>query len=83
MKLHLLEKIESLIVKENEIISTIDKSKCLQIQLGDEEYVNLKRGPFGGDLKKEIFVSSGYKVYEQKNAIQNNIKLWHKTTELE
>lgn len=29
----------------------------------------LVRGPFGGALKKEIFVSSGYKVYEQRNAI--------------
>lgn len=27
------------------------------------------RGPFGGDLKKEIFVDNGIKVYEQKNAI--------------
>lgn len=69
------EKIETIIAKENEIISSIDKSKCIPIQLGNEEYVNLKRGPFGGDLKKEIFVSSGYKVYEQKNAIQNNITL--------
>jgi type I restriction enzyme M protein len=69
------EKIKSIVAKENEIISTIDKSKCKQVPLGDEKYVNLKRGPFGGDLKKEIFVSSGYKVYEQKNAIQNNITL--------
>ncbi len=45
------------------------------VQLGDEEYLSLKRGPFGGDLKKEIFVSKGYKVYEQKHAIQNNFKL--------
>lgn len=29
----------------------------------------LVRGPFGGALKKEIFQSSGYKVYEQRNAI--------------
>ena len=29
----------------------------------------LVRGPFGGSLKKEIFVSSGKKVYEQRNAI--------------
>jgi type I restriction enzyme S subunit len=31
-----------------------------------------KRGPFGGSLKKEIFVKEGYKVYEQKNAIYND-----------
>jgi type I restriction enzyme S subunit len=29
----------------------------------------LKRGPFGGALKKEIFVETGYKVYEQQHAI--------------
>ena len=29
------------------------------------------RGPFGGSLKKECFVSSGYAVYEQQNAIYN------------
>ena len=27
------------------------------------------RGPFGGTLKKETFVTSGFKVYEQQNAI--------------
>lgn len=69
------DKINGLIDKENDIIYRIDKSKCEQVLLGDEEYVILKRGPFGGDLKKEIFVTSGYKVYEQKNAIQNDISL--------
>ena len=29
------------------------------------------RGPFGGALKKEIFVSKGYAVYEQSHAIYN------------
>ena len=29
------------------------------------------RGPFGGSLKKECFVPSGYAVYEQQNAIYN------------
>lgn len=33
------------------------------------------RGPFGGSLKKSIFVDSGYKVYEQKNAIQNSLEI--------
>lgn len=31
------------------------------------------RGPFGGALKKEIFVSDGYKVYEQGNAIYRSV----------
>ncbi|RVU45128.1 restriction endonuclease subunit S [Rubrivivax rivuli] len=32
----------------------------------------LKRGPFGSSIKKAFFVASGYKVYEQKNAIQDD-----------
>ena len=35
----------------------------------------LIRGPFGGALKKEIFVKSGYKVYEQRNAIYSNLEI--------
>ena len=37
--------------------------------LGD--ICQLVRGPFGGSLKKEIFVDDGYAVYEQQNAIYN------------
>jgi len=33
------------------------------------EVAELIRGPFGGSLKKEIFVDSGYAVYEQSHAI--------------
>jgi type I restriction enzyme S subunit len=33
------------------------------------EISKLVRGPFGGALKKEIFVSDGYSVYEQSHAI--------------
>lgn len=29
------------------------------------------RGPFGGSLKKEIFVDEGYAIYEQQHAIYN------------
>ena len=32
----------------------------------------MKRGPFGGSLKKEIFVKNGYLVYEQRHAIHND-----------
>jgi type I restriction enzyme S subunit len=37
-----------------------------------KEKYSLKRGPFGGALKKEIFVSSGYLVYEQYHALNND-----------
>lgn len=30
------------------------------------------RGPFGSSIKKEFFVPTGYKVYEQKNAIRDS-----------
>ncbi len=33
-----------------------------------------KRGPFGGSLKKEIFVEEGYAVYEQSHAIYNQFE---------
>lgn len=35
------------------------------------EVCKLVRGPFGGSLKKENFVESGYAVYEQQHAINN------------
>ena len=35
----------------------------------------LVRGPFGGTLKKEFFKKSGYKVYEQRNAIYRDHEL--------
>ncbi len=36
---------------------------------------SIKRGPFGGSLKKEIFVPKGYKVYEQQHAINNDFSI--------
>ncbi len=42
------------------------------VELG--EVCIFKRGPFGGSLKKEIFVKSGYAVYEQSHAIANDFK---------
>jgi type I restriction enzyme S subunit len=35
----------------------------------------LVRGPFGGSLKKECFVNSGIKIYEQKNAICADVEI--------
>lgn len=36
---------------------------------------SIVRGPFGGALKKDFFVKDGYKVYEQRNAIYQDIHL--------
>ncbi|MDQ8940660.1 restriction endonuclease subunit S [Acinetobacter baumannii] len=43
----------------------------IEKMLNNEKY-SLKRGPFGGALKKEIFVESGYLVYEQYHALNND-----------
>jgi len=41
-------------------------------QLVKKQKYSLKRGPFGGALKKEIFVPNGYLVYEQYHALNND-----------
>ncbi len=42
------------------------------VELGD--VCSFVRGPFGGSLKKEIFVKEGYLVYEQYHAINNDFE---------
>jgi type I restriction enzyme S subunit len=37
-----------------------------------EDKYSLKRGPFGGSLKKDDFIQEGYLVYEQRHAIHND-----------
>ena len=41
-------------------------------QLVTKSKHSIKRGPFGGALKKDIFVSEGYLVYEQYHALNND-----------
>ena len=40
-----------------------------------KEKGSIKRGPFGGALKKEIFVKKGYLVYEQFHALNNDFSM--------
>jgi restriction endonuclease S subunit len=47
------------------------KTKTIEEIVKKEKY-SLKRGPFGGALKKEIFVEKGYLVYEQYHALNND-----------
>ena len=44
------------------------------VHLGD--VCKLKRGPFGGSLKKDIFTQAGYAVYEQRHAISGNFDVF-------
>ena len=53
-------RIEGVEWKEITLKDLVEKSKGIQ------------RGPWGGQIKKEIFVKSGYPVYEQGNVIKNN-----------
>ncbi|WP_299339191.1 restriction endonuclease subunit S [uncultured Psychroserpens sp.] len=41
-------------------------------EFSKKEKHSIKRGPFGGALKKEIFVNDGYLVYEQYHALNND-----------
>lgn len=47
-------------------------NKYEQKELG--KVTEMVRGPFGGSLKKEIFVQRGVAVYEQGNVINNDLK---------
>lgn len=47
------------------------KTKTIEYFAKKKRY-SLKRGPFGGALKKEIFTPSGYLVYEQYHALNND-----------
>ena len=49
----------------------IEKKEYLLKELGS--VCTFVRGPFGGALKKEIFKTEGYAVYEQQNAIYQNL----------
>jgi len=67
------EKIEELKIKTSQILDEyLNQNKNIK-KLGD--VVGFKRGPFGGSLKKEIFVESGYKIYEQQHAIKNDFSI--------
>lgn len=59
--------------EEKEVYTGIRNSWALIrfIDLIKYEEDALKRGPFGSAIKKSFFVTSGYKVYEQQNAINN------------
>lgn len=49
-------------------------TKTIEQLVKNERYA-IKRGPFGGALKKEIFVEDGYLVYEQFHALNNDFTM--------
>jgi len=50
------------------------KTKTIE-ELTKKEKGSIKRGPFGGALKKEIFVEEGFLVYEQFHALNNDFSM--------
>lgn len=44
-------------------------------EFSSKDKYSIKRGPFGGALKKEIFVKEGYLVYEQYHAINDDFSM--------
>jgi len=52
----------------------VEGVKWREVRLKDlvKKPKGIQRGPWGGQIKKEIFVNSGYPVYEQGNVIRNN-----------
>lgn len=63
--------------EERANFDVIDKSWALVrfIDLIKYEEDAIKRGPFGSAIKKSFFVPTGYKVYEQQNAISDDATL--------
>ncbi len=71
---------KSLVLKNKDVVLSSDRyvvGKPLQSTFKISKLDDLcifKRGPFGGSLKKEIFVSNGNLVYEQYHAINNDFE---------
>ena len=66
-----LEATQSLLPAESHKVFRDGKKKYPFDELGSIS--TLVRGPFGGSLRKDIFIDSGDCVYEQGNVISNNL----------
>lgn len=74
-----IEKAKILVNKENskyiELIKSVILSKLESVERKHMQYFGdvceLVRGPFGGSLKKSIFINKGYAIYEQQHPIND------------
>ena len=82
-------KIESYLEKKMQLLDELIKARFVEmfgsihdgrfdmktlLEIVNDDKNSIKRGPFGGALKKEDFVEDGYLVYEQRHAIHNDFE---------
>ena len=68
-RLFYLDRKASLEVFQASVINNAFELLANELHMG--EIFKFVRGPFGGSLKKNIFVEEGFAVYEQQHAIKN------------
>ena len=88
-KLNYLVKVINSRKKELELLDELIKARFVELfgniyeerfetktlpQIVVKDKNSIKRGPFGGTLKKDDFVEHGYLVYEQRHAIHNDFQ---------
>jgi type I restriction enzyme S subunit len=57
------------------VVFTSMLEQCDDLTTGTlDDVADLRRGPFGGALRKDMFAPSGYKVYEQGHAIRGEFR---------
>lgn len=61
--------------KRSEIGEIPEEWKVVTLGNVVEQHDGIRRGPWGGSIKKEIFVIHGFKVYEQQNVIDNDFSI--------
>jgi len=66
---------EQVPLKETEIGPVPEHWEVVRLGEVVQKKNGIKRGPWGGSIKKEIFVPIGHKVYEQKNVIANDFSI--------
>ena len=68
--------LEGALVPNNEMLDLPEKWEAIRfVDLIAYQENAIKRGPFGSSIKKSFFVPSGYKIYEQQNAINDDVSL--------
>ena len=74
IKLPEIERQRKIVDKLKKVDKIIQRRKNQSRLLDVVERNAIKRGPFGGSLKKQDFVEEGYLVYEQKHAIHEDFE---------